>query len=181
LFLRFAPQAIALRLDRHTVQFFIGDAPPVSDKRDVEISSASPSSPAAAPPAAAARAAPARSSTGGIPPSPPLTTAPARRPNAEPASAPRYRRSDPAPAAVQPPTRFALFEAALTLWTHDERMVRTAVRTIVLCVCRLQEPSVQAFVRDSAVLPQVSNFPRLIARCLSGSPLDGTMSHESKS
>eukprot|EP00962_Isochrysis_galbana_P000930 scaffold262_cov103-Isochrysis_galbana.AAC.9 len=141
-------QAIALRLDPHTVQFFIGDAPPTSGARDAGNSSDSPPPPTHASPAAAVR-----SPSGGVPSSLSAAAPPARRPGDDPPPPPRRPPSDP---PTQPPARFALFEAALTLWTNDERMVRTAVRAIVLCVCRLEEPRVQAFVRDSAVLPQVS-------------------------
>lgn len=141
-------QAIALRLDPHTVQFFIGDAPPTSGARDAGNSSDSPPPPTDASPAAAVR-----SPSGGVPSSLSAAAPPARRPGGDPPPPPRRPPSDP---PTQPPARFALFEAALTLWTNDERMVRTAVRAIVLCVCRLEEPRVQAFVRDSAVLPQVS-------------------------
>ena len=42
-----------------------------------------------------------------------------------------------APTAASDVVKFPLFDEALKLWNHDERMFRTAVRTIVLSVCQV--------------------------------------------
>ena len=47
---------------------------------------------------------------------------------------------------------FALFEACLTLWTNEERMVRTAVRTAILSVCGICDDAVQSYVIQSPAL-----------------------------
>lgn len=45
----------------------------------------------------------------------------------------------------------------MTLWAHEERMVRTAVRTIVLSICRVDDAQVRAFVSRSPMLPRQVN------------------------
>ena len=45
----------------------------------------------------------------------------------------------------------------MKLWTNDERMVRTAVRTIVLSICKVDEPAVRSFVARSQTLPKQLN------------------------
>ena len=90
-------KAIALRLDKDTVQFFIGETPePV--------------------------VAGGPSSSGG--------------------------------AATRTVTRFPLYDEAIKLWANDEPMVRTAVRTIVLSICRVEDAAVCAFVSRSPMLPR---------------------------
>ena len=54
-------------------------------------------------------------------------------------------------------TRFALYEEALKLWSHEDRMVRTAVRTIVLSICRVDDAAVRAFISRSPLLPRQLN------------------------
>ncbi|KAL1523906.1 hypothetical protein AB1Y20_018825 [Prymnesium parvum] len=48
--------------------------------------------------------------------------------------------------------QFPLFDEALKLWNHEERMVRTAVRTIVLSVCQVDDAQVRSFVASSTSL-----------------------------
>ena len=128
-------QAIALRLDEHTVQFFISGAEPAHGEREYQSTGARADSASST---AVGDLPMAGASTSSTPP-PTLSSLP----------------SDSDGDSPPPPARFALFEAALTLWTHEERMVRTAVRTIVLAVCKLAESRVQAFISSSRVLPQV--------------------------
>ena len=49
--------------------------------------------------------------------------------------------------------KFPLFEEALKLWRHPERMVRTAVRTIVLSVCRVDDDAARRVVGGCTLLP----------------------------
>ena len=134
-------KAIALRLDEQTVQFFIGEAWRSADERADE---------RAAPAVVAGTPVPTFGSGGGLapPPPPPASEAPA-------ASDASSSSAAAAPAASAR-TRFALFDEALKLWTHEERMVRTAVRTIVLSVCKVGrvDSGVRAYVSRSLLLSE---------------------------
>ena len=54
-------------------------------------------------------------------------------------------------------TRFALFDEALKLWANEERMVRLAVRTIVLSISKVNDAEVRSFCSRSPLLPKQLN------------------------
>ena len=134
-------KAIALRLDKHTVQFFIGrdERPPTPQKAAAHAPAFAPASalPPASEPASASASAPAAASAS--------------------ASAPAAASTEPAvaePALGVSSVRFPLFDEAMKLWANEEQMVRTAVRTIVLSIVRVDDPIVLAFVSRSPRLPR---------------------------
>ena len=146
-------KAIALRLDKDTVQFFIGEPAAANGassdgaNTDGADAGAASSSNAAAPPPPAF-----------VPPAafaPPPAFAPPATATAEPHAT--TAACKPAPSPRPACTRFALFDEAMKLWTNEERMVRTAVRTIVLSICRVDEPEVRAYISRSPMLPKQLN------------------------
>ena len=134
-------KAIALRLDKHTVQFFIGEP-----ANAVSPSLATASTPAGGGSSGSDGSASAASAPGGGSAKVPAATADDGD-----------HAGSPSPPPLRPPTRFPLFDEAMKLWANEERMVRTAVRTIVLSICRVDDPEVRAFVARSAVLPKQLN------------------------
>jgi hypothetical protein len=70
----------------------------------------------------------------------------------------RARKPPPAASSVAAGgAGFPLFDEAIKLWTHEERMVRTAVRTIVLSICKVDDAAVRTFVsRSPYLLKQLS-------------------------
>ena len=152
-----SPISPAFFLLADTVQFFFTRTTAPLFPRSAAPSAAAASEPSEASLPPRTPATPATPATPSVPvmsPPPafvvPVAAVPASPPLPNPATP-----STPSPASSRATTsRFPLFDAAISMFTHEERMVRTAVRTIILSVCKVPDTAVRQFVSGSSALPE---------------------------
>ena len=133
-------KAIALRLDEHTVQFFISEAERTNEQKLSQQQNVSPLAAALSP----------QQSAVALSTAPLGTSAVVLEPTGNDAQSCRLR-------GLRSVINFPLFDMAMNLWSNDERMVRTAVRTIILSICRVNDSAVRAFISRSPALPRQLN------------------------